>query len=144
MRTSIYLNFTNKTEEAFNFYKSVLGGQFEGKINRFGEMPPQKGQPPMSDSEKNLVMHMELPIPGGLKLMGSDVPASAPVKLIMGNNASIMIEPDTKEETERLFNALSSGGNITMPLTQMFWGAYYGMFTDKFGVQWMVNYFIKK
>lgn len=139
VRTSTYLNFTNKTEEAFNFYKSVFGGEFKGKINRFGEMPLQQGHPPMPEADKNLVMHMELPILGGHMLMGSDVPVSAPVNLNVGNNVSLMLEPDTKGEADRLFNGLSAGGKIIMPLAEMFWGDYFGSFIDKYGVNWMIN-----
>ncbi len=136
---STYLNFKDKTEEAFRFYRSVFGGEFTGGIHRFGEIPPSEGMPPCPESAKNLVMHIELPILGGHKLMGTDAPESMGFKLTPGNNVYINLEPDTKAEADRLFNALSAGGKIQMPMQDMFWGAYYGSCTDKYGVQWMVN-----
>ena len=137
--TSTYLNFARNTEEAFNFYKSVFGTEFNGPIARFGEIPPQEGMPPMADADKNLVMHIELPIVGGHKLMGTDAPESMGFKVNFGNNVYINIQPDTREETKRLFEKLSAGGIGTMELQDMFWGDYFGSCTDKFGVQWMVN-----
>ena len=139
-RVNTYLNFPRKTEEAFNFYKSVFGGDFGGMgIARFGDIPAQEGMPPMAESDKNLVMHIELTILGGHVLMGTDAPESMGFHVNFGNNVHISLEPDTREETRRLFEALSAGGKITMDLQDMFWGAYYGSVTDKYGVQWMVN-----
>jgi PhnB protein len=139
-RTSTYLNFARNTEEAFNFYKSVFGGQFGGTgVHRFGEVPSAEGMPPMPEEDKNLVMHIELPIVGGHVLMGTDAPESMGFKVNFGNNIYINLEPDTREETKKLFDALSAGGKITMELQDMFWGAYFGSCTDKFGVQWMFN-----
>lgn len=139
-RVSTYLNFPNKTEEAFNFYKSVFGGEFtEGGIRRFSDIPPQEGIPPFSESDKQLVMHVELPITAGHLLMGTDAPESMGFKVNFGNNVHIQLEPDTRAETKRLYNALSVGGQVTMELQEMFWGAYFGSCTDKYGVQWMVN-----
>jgi len=139
-RTSTYLNFPRNTEEAFNFYKSVFGGQFvDNGIARFSDMPPAPGMPPMPDADKNLVMHVALPITGGHVLMGTDAPESMGFKVNFGNNIYISLEPDTKEETKKLFSALSAGGKVTMELQDMFWGAYFGSCTDKFGVQWMFN-----
>lgn len=139
-RVSTYLNFPRNTEEVFNFYKSVFGGEFGGGgIARFGDIPPQEGMPPLPNEDKNLVMHIELPIVGGHVLMGTDAPKSMGFKVNFGNNVHINLEPDTKKETKRLFDALSAGGKITMELQDMFWGAYYGSCTDKYGVQWMVN-----
>lgn len=138
-RVSTYLNFSDKTEEAFNFYQSIFGGEFTGGINRFGDMPPQEGMPPLPEKDKNLVLHMQLEILGGHVLMGSDAPASMGFTVNAGNNVYINLEPDTRDEADRLFNALSEGGQITMPLADMFWGAYFGSCTDKFGIQWMVN-----
>jgi PhnB protein len=138
-RVSTYLNFTRNTEEAFNFYKSVFGTEFEGEIARFGEIPPQEGQPPIPEADKNLIMHIALPITGGHVLMGTDAPESMGFKVNPGNNVYIMLEPDTRGETDRLFKALSEGGSVEMPLQDMFWGDYYGSCSDKFGVQWMFN-----
>lgn len=138
-RVSTYLNFSNNTEDAFNFYKSVFGTEFNGPIARFGEIPPQKGMPPIPDADKNLVMHIELPIVGGHKLMGTDAPESMGFKVNFGNNVHINLQPDTREETKRLFEKLSADGTVTMELQEMFWGDYFGSCTDKFGVQWMVN-----
>lgn len=143
-RVSTYLNFSRNTEEAFNFYKSVFGGEFEGGINRMGEAPLQEGQPPLSNEDKNLVMHIALPILGGHMLMGTDAPESMGFKVHFGNNMFINLEPDTRAETERLFNALSQGGKVEMQLQEMFWGDYFGSCTDKFGVQWMFNCVSKK
>ncbi len=138
-RVSTYLNFSRNTEEAFNFYKSVFGGEFVGGINRMGEVPAQEGQPPIAEADKNLVMHIVLPILGGHMLMGTDAPESMGFKVNFGNNININLEPDTRAETEKLFNALSAGGKVDMPLQEMFWGDYFGSCTDKFGVQWMFN-----
>jgi PhnB protein len=139
-RVSTYLNFPHTTEEVFNFYKSVFGGEFsENGIMRFGDIPASDEMPPLPEEDKNLVMHVELPIIGGHVLMGSDAPESMGFKVNSGNNVYIMLQPDTRIETEKLFNALSSGGSVSQPLQDMFWGDYYGSCTDKYGVQWMFN-----
>lgn len=139
-RVSTYLNFPRQTEEAFNFYKSVFGGEFNNGIARFSEVPPQEGAPEMPEADKNLVMHIELPIIGGHVLMGTDAPESMGFKVNFGNNVYIMLEPDSREETEKLFDALSAGGKVTMELQDMFWGDYFGSCEDKYGVQWMFDY----
>ena len=138
-RTSTYLNFPRSTEEAFNFYKSVFGAEFDGGIHRFSEVPPQEGAPPLAEADKNLVMHVALPILGGHVLMGTDAPESMGFKVNFGNNIYLNLEPDTKEEADRLFNALSEGGKVEMKMQEMFWGSYFGSLTDKYGVKWMVN-----
>lgn len=138
-RVSTYLNFGRNTEDAFNFYRSVFGTEFNGHIARFKDIAPQEGMPPMPDSVMNLVMHIELPITGGHVLMGTDAPEEMGFKMNLGNNVHINLEPDTKEEAKRLFDRLSAGGNVSMPLQDMFWGAYFGSLTDKYGVNWMVN-----
>lgn len=138
-KVSTYLNFPRQTEEAFNFYKSVFGGEFENGIMRFSDIPPQEGQPPMAETDKNLVMHVALPILGGHVLMGTDAPETMGFKVNFGNNVYINLEPDTREETKHLFDALSKGGKVEMELQDTFWGAYYGSCTDKYGVQWMFN-----
>jgi PhnB protein len=143
-RVSTYLNFANKTEEAFNFYKTVFGTEFTAPgIRRMGDMPAMEGMPVLSDAIKNGVLHVELPITGGHILMGTDAPEEMGFTVIVGNNMHINLEPDTKEETKRLFDALSAGGIISMALQDMFWGAYFGSFTDKYGINWMVNCYNK-
>lgn len=135
-----YLNFARNTEEAFNFYKTVFGGDFfGGKIMRFGDAPPSPDQPPLAEEDKNLVMHVALQILGTHYLMGTDAPESMGFKLNMGNNIYISLQPDTRKETNELFEKLSAGGKVTMELQDMFWGDYYGSCVDKFGVQWMFN-----
>ena len=144
-RVSTYLNFSNKTEEAFNFYKSVFGGEFGGPGNaRFKDIPPSNDAPQLPESDKELVMHVELPIIGGHVLMGTDAPESMGFQVNTGNNIHINLEPDTREETKKLFEGLSSGGKVTMELQDMFWGAYFGSCTDKYGIQWMFNCAEKK
>ena len=138
-RTSTYLNFSGKTEEAFNFYRSVFGTEFTGPIQRMSDAPPAPGRPALGAAEKKLVMHVELPITGGHVLMGTDAVESMGHTVTVGTNVSLMLEPDTRAEAKRLFEALGRGGRVTMPLQEMFWGAYYGSLTDRFGVQWMVN-----
>ncbi len=139
-RVSTYLNFARNTEEAFNFYRSVFGGEFTGNgVARFGDMPPMEGMPPIAEEDKNLILHIELAITGGHILMGTDAPESFGFTVNFGNNVHINIEPDTRAETKKLCEALSAGGTITQELQDMFWGAYYGSCTDKFGVHWMFN-----
>ncbi|QNK64054.1 VOC family protein [Pedobacter sp. PAMC26386] len=130
-----YLNFEGNTEEVFNFYKSVFGGEFN-TLARFNEMP-EEYQPDKSESGK--IMHISLPIGGGSFLMGSDRPSSyGPIG--KGDNFYVSIQADSEEEATKLFNGLSAGGVVTMPLEKTFWGAFFGMFNDKFGVQWMINH----
>lgn len=143
-RVSTYLNFPRNTEQAFQFYRSVFGGEFEGPIGRFADVPPSNGMPPLPDADKNLVMHVCLPILGGHRLMGTDAPESMGFKVNAGNNVYINLEPDTRKETKKLFEALSAGGKVTMELQEMFWGDYYGSCVDKFGIQWMFNCSEKK
>lgn len=139
-KVSTYLNFPRNTEDAFNFYRSVFGGEFGGNgIMRFKDIPSQEGMPPLAESDGNLVMHVELPITGGHVLMGTDAPETMGFTVNFGNNININLEPDTREETRSLFTKLSDGGKVTMELQDMFWGDYFGSCTDKFGVQWMFN-----
>ena len=133
-----YLNFNRNTEEAFNFYKSVFGGEFAGGIMRMGDAPSDPNMP-LSGADKNLVMHVALPILNGHMLMGTDAPESMGFTLNQGNNVHISLSPDTRSEADRLFNALSAGGNVDMALAEQFWGDYFGSFTDKFGTKWMIN-----
>jgi PhnB protein len=139
-KVSIYLNFQGNAEEAFNFYKSVFKTEFVGPINRMSEIPAQPGMPQLPEKEKNAVMHVALPILGGTLLQGTDMLESMGHKLKIGNNTTICLEPDSKEETDRLFNALSAGGSDAMPLQDMFWGAYWGTCLDKYGIRWMFNF----
>ena len=131
-----YLTFDGNCEEAFNFYRSVFGGEFP-YLGRFKDMPSEK---PLPDGVGEKIMHVSLPIGKGTILMGSDSSAEFGHATVMGNNFSISINADSKEESDNLFNKLSAGGQVTMPMNQTFWGAYFGMFTDKFGIQWMVNF----
>ena len=139
-RVSTYLNFSRNTEEVFNFYRSIFGGEFGGGgISRFSDITPFEGMPQLAEEDKNLIMHIELPILGGHVLMGTDAPESMGLRVNQGNNIYINLEPDTKADTKRLFDALSLGGSVQQDLQDMFWGAYYGSCTDKYGVQWMFN-----
>lgn len=144
-RVCTYVNFPGNTEEAFLFYQSVFKTKFTGNgIQRFGDLPADADHPPVADELKKLVLHVELPITANHILMGTDAPEEMGFKVVQGNNMHISLEPDTREEAERLFNELSADGNITMPLQDMFWGAYFGSFTDKYGINWMINFLHKK
>ena len=136
---STYLNFQRSTEEAFNFYKRVFGTEFVGTVARFGEIPPTPGQPPVRDEDRDLIMHISLPILAGHVIMGTDAPESMGFKLNQGNSVYINLEPDTRAETDRLFNALADGGAVEMALAEQFWGDYFGSVRDRFGTQWMFN-----
>lgn len=131
-----YLNFNGKAEEAFNFYKSVFGGEFLGEIYRMENVP---GTEHLSEEEKNRVMHIALPIGNDL-LMASDIVPSFGQTLTIGNNNYVSIFPESREEADRLFKGLSEGGNVEMPIEDQFWGDYFGSFQDKYGIHWMVNY----
>ena len=140
-RVTTYLNFPGTTEEAFKQYKNIFNGEFTGiGLRRFGDIEMPEGMPALSDAEKKLIIHAELTIIAGHVLMATDSPESMGLKVETGNNMHINIEPETKEETRRLFDALSAGGNVTMPLQDMFWGAYFGTCTDKYGINWMFNW----
>jgi PhnB protein len=130
-----YLNFNGNTEEAFNFYKSVFGGEFI-TLQRYKETP-HAGE--MATSEQEKIMHVALPMGSGNILMGTDIPESME-KVSFGTNFSLSIEAESEAHANEVFSKLSDGGQVTMPLDKTFWGAYFGMLTDKFGVQWMVNY----
>lgn len=135
--TNTYLNFDGNCEEAFNFYKSVFGGDFD-YLGRFGEMPENE-EYNVTEKDKNKVMHVSLRI-GNSILMGSDVGGEWSPTYKQGNNFSISVNADSKSEAEKLFAGLSKGGKVTMPLADTFWGDYFGMLTDKFGVNWMMSY----
>ncbi len=139
-RVCTYLNFPRQTEEAFAFYKTVFGTEYAGLgIARFRDIPPGEGNPPLPEEDLNLIMHIELPILAGHSLMGTDAPESLGFRVNQGNNVYIHLEPDSREETGRLFAALAENGTILQPLQDVFWGAYYGSLTDRFGVNWMFN-----
>lgn len=133
-----YLTFNGNCEEAFNFYKSIFSGEISF-LGRFKDMPPVEGQEvPASEGEK--IMHISLPIGKETILMGSDSSEAFGQTTIVGNNFSISINTDSVGEADRLFNGLSAGGKIIMPMNNTFWGSYFGMFVDKFDIQWMVSY----
>jgi PhnB protein len=135
---NVYLTFNGNCREAFDFYKSVFGGEFP-YVGTFGEMPPQEGMPPMPDEMKNKIMHISLPISAETAIMGSDRGGDWAPELQQGNNFSISVNTEDQEEAKRIFDALADGGQITMPYDKTFWNAYFGMLTDKFGINWMVN-----
>ncbi len=134
-----YINFNGNCEEAFNFYKSIFGGEFP-YLGRYKDMPVQEGMPSCSEGMTEKIMHVSLPISKETILMGSDTGGEWAPTFKVGNNITISILTDSKEEATRLFTGLSEGGQITMPLANTFWGDYYGMITDKFGVNWMVSF----
>lgn len=135
---NIYLNFNGNCEEAFRFYRSVLGGEFS-YMSRFNEMPLDAGAEPLSAEDAEKIMHITLPISGETSLMGSDVIGEWSQYFIEGNNFSVSIDAGSKDEAERIFAGLSEGGQVIMPMGDTFWGSYFGMFTDKFGINWMVS-----
>jgi PhnB protein len=137
-QTSTYLNFNGTTEAAFTFYKSVFGTEFDG-LMRMGDVPPQEGQPELSNEDKQLVMNVQLPILGGHLLMGTDATESMGFTLNQGNNVYICLQPDTREDADALFVALSGGGEVEMPMMDMFWGDYFGSLVDQYGIRWMIN-----
>jgi PhnB protein len=139
-RVSTYVNFPGNAQAAFTFYKSVFKTAFINGIKRFGDLPSDPSQPPIADNVKNMVLHVELPTIGGHILMGTDAPREMGMTVSSGNNMHINLEPDSKEEADRLFSELSAGGRIEMPIQEMPWGAYYGSFTDQFGINWMINF----
>ncbi|MCW3126620.1 MAG: hypothetical protein JWO03_2278 [Bacteroidetes bacterium] len=130
---NIYLAFNGNCETAFQHYKKVFGGEFMTHMT-FGEMPDG---PPLPEESKNLLMHVSLPIKGNV-LMGCDMPTSMPPATI-GNNFNISVNVDSEAEGDKIFSGLSEGGKVTMPMQKTFWSPYFGMFTDQFGIQWMVG-----
>lgn len=136
MTINTYLNFKGNCQEAFDFYKTVFGGEFS-HISYFKDMPENPNHK-VSEADKNKVMHVALPI-GDTVLMGSDVGGDWEAQHNAGNNFSISIAIDDKEKAKVLFEKLSENGQVTMPLADAFWGAYFGMLTDQFGIGWMIN-----
>jgi PhnB protein len=139
-KVSIYLNFMGKTKEAFNFYKSVFGTDYLMPPMRMSDAPPREDAPPLPENEKNAIMHVSLPILNGTVIMGTDMRESIGQKLIEGNNVTICLEPDSREDTDKLFAALSDGGSEIALMRDEFWG-YWGCAKDRFGVRWMFNVF---
>ncbi|MHB8438652.1 MAG: VOC family protein [Acidimicrobiales bacterium] len=139
-QVSTYLNFMGDTEDAFNFYASVFGTEFNGPVFRMGDMPPNPEGPQLTGDEKNLVAHVELPILAGHVLMGTDMLRSMGHELRLGNNVTINLQPDSREETDRLYRSLSDGGSESTGMTDMPWG-YWGCSLDRFGVRWMFTCF---
>jgi len=131
-----YLNFNGNTEEAFNFYKSVFGGEF-AMVMRFKDAPPSEHTSAAGDGEK--IMHISFPLGTGTILMGSDVPAGFPAA-VTGTNFSISVSADSREDADKIFGGLAAGGNAAMPMADTFWGSYFGMLVDKFGINWMVSH----
>lgn len=138
MKIHAYLNFDGKAEEALRFYAKVLGGKLT-EVHRFGSMP-QEGGFELTSEQKNLVMHVGLELSDGQMLMASDMIEGMGPRRVEGNNFSISVHPDSKAEADRIFNALTEGGTVTMPITDQFWGDYFGGVTDRFGINWMLNY----
>jgi len=134
-----YLHFLGNTEEVFNFYKSIFGGEF-ATVMRFGDIQGQEGCENLSDEDKQKIMHIALPLSDGHVLMGTDAIGEHAADAVIGNNISLSVSADSKEEAEKVFNGLAEGGAVTMPLADTFWGAYFGMLKDKFGIQWLINY----
>jgi PhnB protein len=135
---SIYLNFNGNAEEAFNHYKKVFKAEFSNPLMRMGDAPPHPNAPALSDDEKKKVMHVALPILGGTQIMATDMLESMGQKLVEGNNFTISLSPDTKEEADRLYNELSDGGKDNVAPHDEFWG-YWGTCKDRFGIRWMFN-----
>lgn len=134
MKLDPYLNFDGTAEEAFYFYRSVFGGELT--ILKVGEVPEIEAP----EEEKELVMHVSLPIGESNVLMGSDISPSQGHALTQGNGNYISLTLDSREEADRVFNELSAGGNVEMPMAEMFWGDYFGSFQDKYGVYWMISF----
>ncbi len=131
-----YLHFMGTTEEAMNFYKSVLGGEFT-IFQRYKDVPGGEKMPPEAQEK---IMHISLTIGNGHTIMATDTLDSMGQDMITGNNFHLCIQARNEVEVDRIFNGLSAGGKIDMPVNKTFWGAYFGMCRDKFGIQWMVNY----
>jgi PhnB protein len=136
-KLNVYLNFPGNAEEAFSFYKSVFGGEFRS-VMRFKDMPMPGVTTAKKDESK--IMHIALPIGKDDVLMASDALESHGQKVIVGNNIALSLAPDSKEQADKLFKALSAGGKIEMPIANQAWGDYYGGLVDKFGVRWMIDY----
>lgn len=138
-KVNVYLLFNGDCEEAFNFYKNAFGKEFQ-MISRFKDMPPAVGQAPMNSELSERIMHISLPISNETVLMGSDGGVDWASQYRVGNNFSVSVSAESKKEADRLFNALSDGGIVTMPMQDTFWGEYFGMLVDKFEIGWMIGW----
>jgi PhnB protein len=136
---NIYLTFNGNCKKAFDFYRSVFGGEFL-QVSTFAEMPSQEGMPPIKEEEKDRIMHVSLPINKESILMGSDTGGEWVKDFKKGNNFFISVSAKTKDEADQYFRDLSNGGDVKMPMDKTFWGSYFGMLEDKFGINWMVNF----
>lgn len=135
---NIYLTFLGNCKEAFTFYQSVFGGEFSF-VGTFGEMPPQEGMP-ISDEMKDKIMHISLPISKETAIMGSDTGGEWSADFKKGSNFSISISTDSKSKADNFFAKLSEGGKVNMPMNKTFWGDYFGMLEDQFGIKWMISF----
>ena len=135
MTFNIYLSFQDNCAEAFDFYKSIFGGDYE-VIQKFSDGPPDM---PLAEEDKDKIMHATLKV-GDAILMGSDTPSQSPHPLQVGNNFSISYHCASRDEADRIFAALTKGGSVSMPMEDMFWGSYFGSGTDKFGINWMIDF----
>lgn len=131
-----YITFNGNTEEAFNFYSEALGGKLVS-IERFGDTTYGEQ---MTDEDKKKIMHITLQAPGGVMLMGNDHMDFMGQPFVAGNNFSLSLHPDSEAKADQLFNGLSPGGMVIMPMAKVFWGSYFGMFIDKFGIKWLINH----
>jgi PhnB protein len=136
--TSIYLNFAGNAEEAFDNYKRIFRSEYSTPLMRMSDIPAQPGMPALSEEDKKKVMHVALPILGGTEIMATDMLESMGHKLVEGNNVTISLNPDTKEEADRLYKELSQGGSDGVAPHDEFWG-YWGTCKDRYGIRWMFN-----
>ncbi|MEX0896045.1 MAG: VOC family protein [Patescibacteria group bacterium] len=143
MKLNPYLNFNGNARQAFEFYEQAFGVKMDSTMT-FGEMPADDENNEVAEDEKDLIMHVSIPLGDGQYLMANDVTKSMGKPVTMGNNNYISVHPDSKAEADRLFAALSEGGEVEMPMADQFWGDYYGSFKDKFGVCWMINFHEEK
>lgn len=138
-RVNTYLNFQGTTEEAFAFYASIFSPGVEARIMRFGDMPAPEGAPSLSDEDKHKIMHAELDILGGHVLMATDMLASMGQTVRVGNNTTLSLELNTRDEAQRIYDALSAGGSESTGMNDMPWGAFWGVTLDKFSIRWMIS-----
>lgn len=138
-RINIYLTFDGNCRTAFDYYRSVFGGDFASAMT-FNEMPPSEEGPSFTEEEGKRIMHISLPISAETVLMGSDTAGPWAAEHKPGNNFSISVNTDAKGKADRFFEQLSQGGQVTMPMEQTFWGDYFGMVIDQFGISWMISF----